>query len=511
MNYPFWDVPMIGSAWVIGAIAIFHILISHFAVGGGLYLPMAEAKALREGRTDWLETLHKHSKFFLVLTGVFGAVSGVGIWFSIGLANPEATSTLIHNFVFGWAIEWVFFLVELTTAAVYYYTWNRIPAKLHLKIGWLYAVSSLLTLVIINGILTFMLTPGGTWLSVAGSGNEASVFWNAFFNPTYWPSLFLRTLVCISLAGIYALITASRIDGYEFPQLKTSLVRWSAKWLFPSFVLMPVFFLWYLLSVPAASRQLLSLGVSTIGQGVFTQVTRAALVTVMTSATIVAVVYNVAWKNARSLSLGWALSVLALALGATAATEQAREMLRKPYVIGEHMYSNGVRKSEIAKFNAQGYLANSTWASAHRPANLNLQPASFSNAAEPAAATTNAPNPSTPNPSTPNVDTIATGKLMFRGQCMACHTIDGYRPMSRLLQGRDRAGIMNLLKTLHEYKDDSPYRAYMPPLVGTQAEIEALADYLQGIAGEQGHPVPSTPVKAQTVSPDAPTALNARH
>ena len=40
-------------------------------------------------------------------------VSGVGIWFAIGLAAPEATSTLIHNFVFGWAIEWVFFLVEL--------------------------------------------------------------------------------------------------------------------------------------------------------------------------------------------------------------------------------------------------------------------------------------------------------------------------------------------------------------------------------------------------------------
>ena len=116
MNYPFWNVPHIGSGWVIGLIAIFHIMISHFAVGGGLYLPLAERKARREGRQDWLAILQGHSKFFLVLTGVFGAVSGVGIWFSIGLANPEATSTLIHNFVFGWAIEWVFFMVELSTA-----------------------------------------------------------------------------------------------------------------------------------------------------------------------------------------------------------------------------------------------------------------------------------------------------------------------------------------------------------------------------------------------------------
>ena len=103
------------------------------------YLPLAERKALREGRTDWLAQLVGYSKFFLIVTGVFGTISGVGIWFAIGLTNPEATSTLIHNFVFGWAIEWVFFMVELTTAAVYYYTWNRIDARLHLTVGWVYA------------------------------------------------------------------------------------------------------------------------------------------------------------------------------------------------------------------------------------------------------------------------------------------------------------------------------------------------------------------------------------
>jgi cytochrome bd-type quinol oxidase subunit 1 len=108
MNYPFWTAPLIGSGWVIGVIAIFHIMISHFAIGGGFYLPLAERKALRDGRTQWLEALRGHSRFFLILTGVFGAVSGVGIWFSIGLASPEATSTLIHNFVFGLSLSLLF-------------------------------------------------------------------------------------------------------------------------------------------------------------------------------------------------------------------------------------------------------------------------------------------------------------------------------------------------------------------------------------------------------------------
>src|ERR1700688_4738149 len=119
MNYPVWDVSLIGSGWVIGLIAIFHIMISHFAVGGGFYLPFAERKALRENRQDWLEVIKVHSKFFLILTACFGAVSGVGIWFAIGLASPESTSTLIHNFVFGWAIEWCFFIIEIATGIVY--------------------------------------------------------------------------------------------------------------------------------------------------------------------------------------------------------------------------------------------------------------------------------------------------------------------------------------------------------------------------------------------------------
>ena len=54
MNYPFWEVPFHRQRWVIGIIAIFHVMISQFAVGGGLCLPMAERKALREGREDWM-------------------------------------------------------------------------------------------------------------------------------------------------------------------------------------------------------------------------------------------------------------------------------------------------------------------------------------------------------------------------------------------------------------------------------------------------------------------------
>ncbi len=318
MNYPFWYIPHLGSGWVIGIIAIFHVVISQFAVGGGLYLPMAERKALRMKdpvlREAWLKQLASHSKFFLVLTGVFGTVTGVGIWFAIGLTHPEATSTLIHNFVFGWAMEWVFFLVELATVAVYYYTWNRIDEKLHLTVGWVYAGASAATLIIINGILAFMLTPGDTWLAVAGTGAEASKFWNAFFNPTYWPSLLLRVGVCTSLAGVWALITSSQLDGEKEPALKASMVRWSVKWLVPSFVATPFLLVWYLFMVPESQRALLTLGIDTINSGTFSAVTRMALIIIITSATIIGVAYFLAYRNPLDFNLSHAAAVLMLAL-----------------------------------------------------------------------------------------------------------------------------------------------------------------------------------------------------
>jgi cytochrome bd-type quinol oxidase subunit 1 len=476
MNYPVWDVPFLGSGWVIGIIAIIHVLISHFAVGGGLFLPMAEAKAIREGRRDWFPQLEAYSKFFLVLTGVFGAMTGVGIWFAIGLVSPEGTSTLIHNFVFAWATEWMVFLVELSLAAAYYYTWNRIPDKIHLRLGWAYAATSWLTLVIINGILTFQLTPGA-WLPHAGSGNEPFYFFQALLNPGYFPSLGLRTLACTSLAGIWAMVFFAGMDGDVDGPLKTRLVRWSARWVVPAYVLMPVFFVWYLFTVPESHRALMSLGISTIGAGAFTMVTRMSLITVMTSATMAGVVFFFAWLSPRTLSRGQALGVLFLALMATGSTESVREFLRKPFVINGYLYSNGVHIKDVEGLNAGGYLASSPWVSEATVATSTTLP-------------------------TPEM-----GARMFQGQCLACHTMDGYRSLRRLLADRDGKAIGNILAMLHDHKPDSPYSKFMPPLVGTPVEIEALRQYLDRMVnGKLTSPVAvfAPPVSAAVVDSSKP-------
>ncbi len=140
-----------------------------------------------------------------------------------------------------------------------------------------------------------------------------------------------------------------------------------------------------------------------------------------------------------------------LALMATGTGEQAREMLRKPYVIGRHMYSNGLRVSEVAGSDKNGYLQHTLWL----------------------------------NPSTSRH--WAQGEAMYRGQCGACHTLTGYRALNHLLAGRDPQSIGNLLDMLHQHKPDSAYSRFMPPLTGTVQEIDALRDYLYA----QANPAPA--------------------
>ena len=65
MNYPIWDQD--ASGLVIAFIAVFHVFIAHFAVGGGLFLVLAERKARRERDQVLLDYVRRHSRFFLAV------------------------------------------------------------------------------------------------------------------------------------------------------------------------------------------------------------------------------------------------------------------------------------------------------------------------------------------------------------------------------------------------------------------------------------------------------------
>ncbi len=412
MNYPFWDTG-IGYGWLMALVAVLHVFVSHFAIGGGLYLVLTERWARRANDTFRLEFLQRLSKFFVLTTVVFGALSGVGIWFVIGLLNPAATEALIHHFVWGWATEWTFFVVEIMAALLYMYGWNRLTPKAHMMLGWIYFIAAWLSLFIINGIITFMLTPG-KWLT---TGN----FWDGFFNPTAMPSLVFRTGVCIMLAGIYAILVASR---YKADDAKGTLIRYNANWAFLGLLIMAPSFYWYWKAIPA---QIIT------SAETFMRIPMQAVHNSLWIAGIIALVVVVfGMLLPKKFNFAMAIILMILGLGYFGEFEWFRESLRKPYVISGYMYGNGAEVASAVTYQNDGYLPHMAYRTGDDGADL------------------------------------------FRRSCRSCHTLNGARPLKPAFDGTDTTFIISIIKGAHIL------RGNMPPFMGTAQEASKLGNYLYG-------------------------------
>ncbi len=439
MNYPVWYLPGLGGGALIALIAIVHVFISHFAVGGGLYLVLVERKGIRESDPDILAFARRHAKFFLLVTMVFGGLTGVGIWFIISLVQPGATSLLIHTFVFGWATEWVFFLVEIVALFIYFYTFGRMDDRTHQTIGWIYFIAAWLSLFLINGILDFMLTPG-SWL-------ENGDFWSGFFNPTFWPSLFFRTFIALMLAGIYAFVTTAFLQDRE---LKRTMTRFSGKWVLGALLAAIPCGFWYLAVLPAPVRSLTA--------GASPTIARAMNIGLYATAGILlATLVLILLKPARH-SKALAFVVLACGFLFIGSFEWTREAARRPFVIHGVMYSNGIRPAEVAELDRQGFLASARWVRMREFHEESL---------------------------------VEIGQDLFKNQCYACHTIAGFNnDIIARTAAMSQPALFKYLENLHER------RYFMPPFAGTADERRALATYIT--AGLQGKPLaPPQPAEAE--------------
>ncbi len=412
MSYPFWDAG-ISYGVLMAVIAVLHVFVSHFAIGGGLYLVLFEHAARRASDSSRLEFLQRLSKFFVLVTLVFGALSGVGIWFVIGVLNPAATEVLIHHFVWAWATEWTFFVVEIATAIIYYYGWRRMSARDHLIVGWIYFAAAWLSLFVINGIITFMLTPG-RWLE---SGN----FWDGFFNPTFWPSLILRSGVSIMLAGLYALLVASRHPSGKF---KAKLIRQNALWGIAGLMVIGPALYWYWQAIPspimAVALQKMPIPIASIHYSYWLAGGIASLL----------LLFGLLFP--RKFSLPIALTGMLLGLGWFGTFEWFRESVRKPYVIMEYMYGNALEVTHAETYKSSGLLAKMSYRSGN------------------------------------------DGIDLFRRTCRSCHTLGGYNSLRAVFDGTDQSFIAAVVRATNRLKGN------MPPFFGTVQEAEAIADYIGG-------------------------------
>jgi mono/diheme cytochrome c family protein len=379
MDYPIWDLAM-GGGLLMAIVAISHVIVAHFAVGGGLVIAVSETLAVRRSDEALRDLARRSSLVLILVSTVYGAISGVGIWVVAGLISPGAISALIHTYVWGWAMEWVFFIIEIVSALVYYATWGKISKGAHLLVGWLYFVAAYLSLVIINGIVTFMLTPG-RWL-------ETHAFWDGFFNPTYWPSLVLRTGIAALMATAFMVFVALKTEGDR----RVDILRYLGWWLVGGALISYAGYRWWEASLPGSARALF-LGPTPTLTGLAD--TRHLLIWALAAVLILGVlILLLAPKLARGLT--------AVFLALTAFTffgsyERLREGCRKPFLIHSHLFSNGLLVSDIETINEEGIAARSGWVARGYE------------------------------------DTVAAGRRIFLGECSSCHTIDGYQGIRRVL------------------------------------------------------------------------------
>ncbi|MEW6236542.1 MAG: cytochrome ubiquinol oxidase subunit I [Candidatus Omnitrophota bacterium] len=434
MQYPIWDVPLLGGGMVIAIVAITHVMVAHFAVGAGLFTAATEYRAYKQNRPLLIRFLKDYSRFLVLLSFVFGAITGVGIWFSIALVSPEATSALIHQYVWGWATEWVFFIVEIVSGYVYYYTWDRMDPKKHLIVGWIYAISAYMSLVIINGILSFMLSPG-LWL-------QTHSFWDGFFNPTYWPSLGLRTISAFAITAIFVAIAVNMNKGYSREE-RQEIINESSRWLVPLASMLPIS-LWYFYQAPDAARQLVMGGAIAM--------TLFFLFGIAASTLVGLYAYIGLVLKKRYINLETSILLGAIAFIATGSMEFVREGIRKPYVIYDYMYSNGILKADEAALNEKGVLGWAPWTAVAMGVEAGTM--------------------------TP----VQRGEALYRAQCLRCHTVDGTNGIVPLIKNWPEESITHALETLHVEQ------YYMPPFIGPEKDKNDLTLFLRELA-EKGSAV----------------------
>jgi len=427
MNYPLWQIGIPGGL-LIALVAVTHVFISHFAVGGGAYLVLLERKASRNNDTGLLAYVRKHSKFFALVTLVMGAVTGVGIWFTIGLVSPEATSSLIHTFVWGWAIEWVFFFVEIASALIYAYGWDRLDRATHMAVGWVYFVAAWASLVIINGIITYMLTPG-RWLQ-----NHA--FWSGFFNPTYWPSLVLRSGIAVVLAGMFGLVTGLRMAS----PVRERVLRYAGRWILVGTLFLVLPARWYFADFPPEAKAYFNVILPSMRHMVYLGELAAAVGFVLA---LVFAVAKPAWMRGPIVAVILLCGFLIIGTG-----EYTREVARKPYAIGSYIYSNDLRVAELASLGTEGFANSAKWMNQQQPA-------------------------------------LIRGREMFAMQCGVCHSVDGYRAMRPRVRGWGTEFSTDVLQHL------PLLRGTMPPFAGNEQDGVAIGAYLASLSppgSDQGLP-----------------------
>lgn len=438
--YPTWYEPGIGSGWVIGIIATVHVLFSHTAVGAAVLFSFLAYIGYRDNRPELIDFIKKYGLFLLVFSYILGSITGPGIWYSTTVGSPRGISALIHNFVWKWATEWVFFVIEVAGVYMIIYLAGKVDQRTHLRIALTFGVASYATMLAIVGILSFMMLPGRPeWFTEGG-------YSLGFYGPNTFAQLAMRTAFMFTMTAAVGGIVAAGLKDIEF---KRWLVRRLAILGIVSAVVGMSLFPWYLDTLPAIAHLIMENRLPSyfvpaimITLGV---IVGYFLMTLIQPRMVTAVVASVA-----------TLMILLLGLWPE---ETARESIRKPYIAGQYMYSNQVISRDVPGMDIKSEIPT-------------LEKVGFTKA--------HAFWPKDQREITPE-NAVQVGRTLAITACSNCHSLSntGIRPLKNYFGGNTD---VDRIKTYLIGALSTGNTLYMPRIPLKSDEAEALAVYIASLA-----------------------------
>lgn len=456
MDFPIFHLDFMGDRLLIAIIAVIHVLINHgLAVG---FIPLVTwleykgfKKAIHSEITDpdWDRLAYRLMTVAFIITTTVGAMTGVGIWFAASLVNPASIGSLIRVFYGAWFTEWIVFVTEVILILIYYLSWKKslksVEAKSrHIMFGTYLSIASWVTMSIIVSILGFMMDTG-SWV-------ENKTFIAGFSNPIYLPQLVFRTPLAALMAGTIALFLTVLFTKKD-SEIRILAGKSIGKWIIVSAFFAGLGAYWYYNRIPHLMIGNIQIAVGTMDFQSWYDLLVWFIIGAVTVSMLIALI-TVLRPRFRTPKIIYFIPVLAV-LGFAGIFERIREFIRKPYVIGNYMYSNTLRVEDYPLFKRDGLLTYATYSPVSEVTGNNK---------------------------------LVAGEQIFLLACSRCHTTNGINSLVEKFEA------MYNFKN-HEPLDAAAMKAYiahienaryfMPPFPGNEKELDALVDYIRQLQKSQ--------------------------
>ncbi len=444
MDFPLFHLDFIGNRMLIAITAIIHVIVNHpMAVGAVPLVTLLEWIAHRRGNPKLDKLAYNFTFVFFIITTSLGALTGVGIWFTTALVNPDAIGSLLRVFFWAWFTEWIVFVIEVCLIMVYFLTWKSLSVnhkKRHIAIGVILSFFSWITLAIITGILGFMMNTGN-WVPYIREWSANSELFTALFNPLYLPQLVFRTPFALMTAGLFFMFLAPFFTKKE-DELRYKAVRYLSAWTLVWLPLTALAGYWYWKSIPRYMAANAPIAMTTQN---YTSWYPTILMILQVMVIFVFLISLLGMIRSRWLPRVVLLVPFIVCIGLLGSFERVREFVRKPFVIKDYLYANGLRVDHYPLYKEDGILPYASFVGARQVTDSNQ---------------------------------LQAGQDVFMLACSRCHTVGGLNSVNKKFKKLFPTGpwqkeqISAFIKNMHNI------RPFMPPFPGNDRELDALTAFI---------------------------------